>query len=80
MFSEVCVAIFSKLLLKSVVLTNLTVIRLERQCKQWLCSDICCGKSRLEEGIDPVPETYSVLNFNTAVSESHIIDKHITLY
>jgi len=60
MFSEICVAIFSKLLLESVVFTNLTVIRIEPQCKQWLCCNICCGTSKLEEGTDPVSETYSV--------------------
>jgi len=73
MFSEICVAIFSKLLWKSVVFTNLTVERIEPQCKQWLCCNICCGTGRLEEGTDRVPDTYSVLNCNTAVSESHII-------
>ena len=36
-FSEICVAIFSKLLLKSFIVTDLTVIRDWPQCKQLLC-------------------------------------------
>jgi hypothetical protein len=79
MFSEISIAIFSKLLLKTVVFTNLTVIRIEPQRKQLLCCNVCFGTSKLEEGTDPAPETYSVLNCNTAVSESHVIEKHVTL-
>ena len=60
MFSEICIATFSKPLLKSVVFTNLTVTRIEPQGQQLLCCNICFGTTKLEEGTDPVPETYSV--------------------
>jgi len=47
-FGEICVATFSKLLLKYIVFTNVTQVLVKSQCKLLLCSEICFGRSKPE--------------------------------
>jgi hypothetical protein len=49
MFSEICIATISKLLLKYVVYTELTVVRVQSQCKYLLRIYICFGRSKPED-------------------------------